>query len=482
MWGRITGVGPRFLRAQGVAAIAALLIAPSILVCGPTQPPRFERIVFVSLDTVRADHLGLYGYPRETSPFLDELASEGAVFERAYAPMPTTAPSHATMFTALYPIQHGVLGNGLRLPDAIETLAEIFLAADFTTAGFVGTHAQWVPTGLSRGFETFNPRPRESDEVYRQADRTVDAALAWLGRCDPCERLFLFVHLFDAHGPLQPPDRHLQVFQSEAAETRERHAAFLQERPGIPLAFYRNDTGGMLFIADRYDAEIHFADAQLRRLYEGMRERGLLEGSLWVVTADHGEGLGNHAFMGHGKAYEEDLRVPLFFHAVDGSLAARRVADLTEHVDLRPTLLELAGLPPEPATAGSSLVPQLMGEPEASPRAVFAQRGRIAQGPHVRRMPQEDPGDLSGDQYAWIEQRWKYLHHLTGDDELYDLEADPLETHDLLQGTAPPVAERLRKSLASRIDELRSSAVAAERPPKLSEETKQELRALGYAP
>ena len=238
----------------------------------------------------------------------------------------------------------------------------------------------------------------------------------------------------------------------------------------------------MLFITDRYDAEIRFADAQLRRLHEGMLGRGLLEGSLWIVTADHGEGLGNHAFMGHGKAYEEDLRVPLLFHAMDGSLAARRVADLTEHVDLRPTVLELAGLSPEPGGAGRSLVPQLLGEPEASPRAVFAQRGRIAHGPHIRRMPEEDAGDLSGDQYAWIEQRWKYMHHLTGDDELYDLEADPHEARNLLQGAAPPVAERLREALAARIDELRSSAIAADRPAELSERAKQELRALGYAP
>ena len=102
-----------------------------------------------------------------------------------------------------------------------------------------------------------------------------------------------------------------------------------------------------------FDSHRHFSRVLLQQ------GRGLLDGSLWIVTADHGEGLGNHAFMGHGKAYEEDLRVPLFFHAVDGSIAARRVTDLTEHVDLRPTLIELAGLPAEPARSGRSLVPSL---------------------------------------------------------------------------------------------------------------------------
>lgn len=342
------GVGG--IRARAVR-VAVLLLAAAAPACGPAPPLRFERIVLVTLDTFRADHLGLHGYPRETSPFLDGLAEDAVVFERAYAPMPITAPSHATLFTALYPIQHGVLSNGGRLPDGAATLAEALRAAGFTTAGFTSTHAHWAPTGLDRGFAHFDARPRESAEVYRRADRTVDAALAWLADCG-CERLFLFVHLFDAHAPLRPPPDHLAVFRSQPEEARRRHVAFLTGHHGLPLAFYGDDPGRMLFIIDRYDAEIRFADAQLRRLYEGLRERGLAEGTLFVVTADHGEGLGNHAFMGHGKIYEEGLRVPLLYHAMDGRLDARRVGAPVEHVDLRPTLLELAGLPAEPLPAG----------------------------------------------------------------------------------------------------------------------------------
>ena len=473
-WMRRAGVGWALLWLALTAGLASAGFAST------GGPPAFDRVVLVSLDTLRADHLPFYGYPRETAPFLSELAREGVVFERAYAPMPTTAPSHATLFTSLYPVQHGLLSNSHRLPDGIATLPERLAAAGFTTVGASGTHAHWGPTGLDRGFARFAPRARESGEVYRRADGTVEAALAALDAASPGERLFLFVHLFDAHAPLRPPPRHLTPFQSEGPEARARHARFLVEQHGIPLAFYKDDPGRLLFIADRYDAEIRFADEQLRRLHDALAARGLAEGTLWVVTADHGEGLGNHRFMGHGKAYEEGLRVPLFFHADGGGLAPRRVAEIVEHVDLAPTLLELLGQAPPERREGRSLVPLLRGGALAESRAAFSQRGRIASGEHVRRLPQEDPGDLSGDQYAWIESRWKYLHHVTGDDELYDLEADPHESRNLLADETDE-AKRLLDLLTGRLRRLSQDAPASI-VPELDEATREELRALGYAP
>jgi arylsulfatase A-like enzyme len=475
--------------------VAALLVPWLAAAAGPearagergdAAPGRFERIVLVTIDTLRADHLGLYGYPRPTSPFLDELAARGVVFERAYAPMPTTAPSHATLFTGLHPLQHGLRSNGLRLAPGVPTLAQRLRSAGFTTAGFTSTHAHWQPTRLDRGFTVLQPRPRELRQVYRQADATVDAALHWLRSCGDCQPLFLFVHLFDPHAPLRPPRRHLDVFQGESPEARSRLVEFLTGSQGLPLSFYRDDPGRMLFIVDRYDAEIRFADEQLRRLYAVV---GSLPGAtLWVVTADHGEGLGQHRFMGHGKAYQEGLHVPLLFHASDGSLAPRRVAELVSHVDMADTLLALAGQGPMERGEGRSLLPLLRGEKVEARPGVFAQRGAIANGPEVRRLPQEDAGDLSGEQYAWIETRWKYLHHERGADELYDLESDPHETRDLLADAAdaasspPPEAARLRETLLRRLAELASRRAATELAPELDAQTREELRALGYLP
>jgi hypothetical protein len=212
--------------------------------------------VLVTLDTLRADHLGLYGYPRPTSPFLDELASRGVVFERAYAPMATTAPSHASIFTSLYPLEHGVVSNGRRLVASFPTLAQRLRASGLRTAGFVSAHAHWSPIDLDRGFEVFDARPRDSREVYRTADRTVDAALDWVSGCTDCDRLLLFVHLFDAHAPLRPPARHLDVFRTASPEARLEHAEFLEASHRVPIAFYSDDPGRMLFIMDRYDAEV----------------------------------------------------------------------------------------------------------------------------------------------------------------------------------------------------------------------------------
>lgn len=480
-------MGGGSLRGFAAALLALGLAAPLGSQAGErgnAAPGRFDRIVLVSIDTLRADHLGLYGYPRVTSPFLDELAAQGVVFERAYAPMPTTAPSHASLFTALHPLQHGLRSNGLRLAAGVPTLAERFREAGFTTAGFTSTHAHWQPTGLDRGFGVFQPRPRELRQVYRQADATVDAVLTWLPGCGDCRPLFLFVHLFDPHAPLRPPRRHLDVFQGESPEARSRLVEFLTGSQGLPLSFYRDDPGRMLFIVDRYDAEIRFVDEQLRRLHAAVA--ALPGATLWVVTADHGEGLGQHRFMGHGKAYEEGLHVPLLFHASDGALAPRRVGALVSHVDVAGTLLELAGQSPMARGEGRSLLPWLRGQEAAGRPGVFAQRGAIASGPGVRRLPQEDAGDLSGEQYAWIESRWKYLHHESGADELYDLERDPHETRDLLAEAAPnqepPEAARLREALLRRLAELSSRKADAGAAPDLDAETREELRALGYLP
>jgi len=210
----------RTLRHAVREVLVLLPLATGFVACAPDPPVRFERVVLVTIDTLRRDHLGVYGYPRDTSAFVDSLAADGVVFERAYAPIPTTAPSHATIFTSLFPVQHGVRTNGQRLPRGIETLASRLGASGFTTAGFASTRVQWLPTGLARDFEVFDANRPDDPHVYRNASRTVDAALAWLERCVECERLFVFVHLFDPHGPLQPPEDHLDVFRAESPDAR----------------------------------------------------------------------------------------------------------------------------------------------------------------------------------------------------------------------------------------------------------------------
>jgi arylsulfatase len=318
--------------------------------CGDPSPHQpaldlpFDRIVLVSIDTLRADHLGSYGYPRDTSPFLDELARQGVVFERAYAAMSTTAPSHATIFTSLYPLQHRLLQNGLKLRDDFLTLAELVADRGFATAGFVSTEVHFAASNLQQGFATLDEPSLSRRQHYRDADETIDAARQWLRGLESDARFFLFVHLYDVHTPMRPPARHLGALSPASEEERRSLTRLLTQQHGIILAPYQGSAEAMLESVTAYDAEIRFADAELRRLFEAIQALGLGRKALWIITSDHGEGLGNHHWLGHSRyIYEEQVRVPLIFYSTEQLPEPRRVSELVEHVDLLPTIASLVG-------------------------------------------------------------------------------------------------------------------------------------------
>jgi len=481
--------------ARAVGVLGAALIA----LCagcdggrpGATAAPAFDGFVLVTLDTLRADHLGTYGYPFGASPFLDELAERSVVFERAYAASATTVPSHATIFTSLYPIQHRVLKNGLALPPAYPTLAERLAQAGFATGGFASTRAHFGVGGLGRGFATFDEPGEEAVAglPYRTASATVDAALRWLEGLDPTDRFFLWLHLYDVHQPLRPPEPHRRAVEPEGGPSRarylrdEHHIASGARRDGF--AVFRRGDRGMVELHTTYDGEIHFVDAELRRLFEVFRRRGLAARTLWIVTSDHGEGLGSHAYKFHGRnIYEEQVRVPLLLYAEDPAVVPRRIDAVVEHVDLLPTIMDLAGSGEAPADVtqplqGRSLVPLLTGgSPRALPeRAAFVQRRSYAQ--EDRRSPLVDRDFEAGGKFALVERRWKYIHRTAGDDELYDLRADPYETRELSQ-RHPEVAAEMKAKLLARAKALRAGA--GPDAEAVDVETIERLRALGYAP
>jgi arylsulfatase A-like enzyme len=486
--------------AGAVRVLAGLLMA---LLAGceggggraPADAPSFDRFVLVTLDTLRADHLGAYGYPFGTSPFLDSLAERSVVFERAYAAMATTVPSHASIFTSLYPIQHRVLKNGLALPGDYATLAELLAQAGFATGAFASTSAHFGVGGLDRGFATFDepPPPAPGAPPYRPAFATVDAALRWLAAFEPGDRFFLWLHLYDTHQPLQPPEAHRLAV---APRTQAEHAArarFLHDEHHIPrggvtprgFAVFRRGDRGMVALHSSYDGEVHFMDAELGRLFEAFRGRGLASGTLWILTSDHGEGLGSHDYKFHGKhIYDEQVRIPLIFHSQEPALAPRRIDTLVEHVDLLPTLADLVGRGADlgarmPPIQGHSLVPLLTGKPSAAwpERSALVQRRSYAE--EDRLSPLVDRDFELGSKFALVERRWKYIHRSHGDDELYDLSADPFETRNLVAREAARAAE-MQARLLERVRQL----VVATGPDAeaVDSETIERLRALGYAP
>ncbi|HET7746899.1 MAG TPA: sulfatase [Vicinamibacteria bacterium] len=429
------------------SALAAALLLPAC-----ARPPAASRpnVLFVTVDTLRADHCSAYGYRRTTTPRLEALAGEGTRFETAYAPMPTTAPSHATMFTALLPRSHGVLKNGQPLGPGPRTLAEVLHAAGYRTAAFVSAAPVDRHAGLGRGFDEYDDVPSErTGEVTR---RRAEAWLARHGYLRPRadrhdERpFFVWVHLYDPHSPYLPPPAYAARFPSAPSASELEKAV------------------------DAYDGEVRFADAQVGALVHHLDQAGRASQTLVVVTADHGEGLMDHGIMGHGLSlYEETLRVPLVFRW-PGTLPAKRVTEPVQLVDLAPTISELAGIQwTGTSPQGRSLAAILLGKEGADPRReAFFQRRQYD-------TPVVDGFRIKGDKHAVRAGRWKYIvAPEEGTAELYDLVADPAERHDL---------RRDRVAEADGLDALikvwhRATARAPSLP--VDEERARALRALGY--
>ena len=427
-------------RGPAVLLVAGLLAAGACRGGGPRAPaPASARhLVLVTIDTLRADRLGCYGYTAAATPQLDRLAAEGALAPQAMAHVPLTRPSHASLLTGLHPAEHGLRDNvSPPLAAGVPTLAETLKAAGFRTAAFVSSIVLSSQSGLSRGFDTYSDRfeaggddARFLNTIQKRGDGATGEAVAWL-RGAPEGRLFLWLHLYDPHDPYEPP---------------EPYASRFADRP--------------------YDGEVAWSDELVGRLRAALEARGLLDQTLVVVTSDHGEGLGEHGETTHGFfAYETTLRVPLIFRG-PGVKPGGRLGVTARGVDVLPTALEMLAVSPPatPAPAGRSLAPALRGQP----------------------MPDEPAYAESllpllhfgwSDLRVLRDGRWKYIQ--APRPELYDLTRDPGET-DNRAAAEPARAEALRNALGRRLAQERAAgtvrADASSVPPDLLEK----LGALGY--
>lgn len=434
-------------------------------------PPRAPDLVIVSLDTVRRDHLSVYGYDRPTTPFLEALAERSAVFEEAFAQETNTAPSHASLFTGLYPHEHGATANGVPLPEGPATLAEAFAAAGYRTGAFVsGFTLGSQVAALDRGFSVWDDEL--PDEVRRDGRDTLDRALAWLGE-GGTQPTFLFLHLFDAHGPYLPHGEELARFHRSEPGPRLDNVA-----PHHQLTYSdgRRITGLWRY-EDRYDAQIHYVDGLVRELVS----RFDLERTIVLVFADHGESLGERYHqIDHGaQLFDEQLRVPLLLSAP--GVSARRIEGLAETVDVASTLLRLAGIgePGGWAPAGRTLDPLLAGSPEAGRRAVFSAARSVPERHADRGYPLDPDRRLySVRSRAWKLIRYPLVEGSANDHalELYDLRADPLERSNLA-GAEPERAQRLLRALEQWLGDGEATGVD---PEALDPETRKRLEALGY--
>lgn len=355
-----------------IALAGLLAIVSVILLIHKYVYGRPYNLVFVSIDTLRADRLGTYGYTRDTSPAIDEFAKQSVVFENNVAVTSWTIPSHMSMFTGLYPTTHGLTRPELRVPQNIPLLAEILKARGYATLGFTGGAYLSKGFGFSRGFdiyksvENFKVKKKGLEASIERAEKALKAV--------PAETpWFLFLHTYDVHCPLRPPAEYESMFKSPDAKPVEGHLCgkdTLKNNPQFGPA-------EALTISDRYDGTIRWVDNKLSRLFDLLKARGDLEKTVVVITSDHGEEFFEHGILGHERTvHRQVLMVPLIIRAPGFSPA--RVKEPIGQVDIFPTVLDLLGAP-IPENQGVSLVAMMKGKSSESPRPFqFSELDRTA--------------------------------------------------------------------------------------------------------
>jgi arylsulfatase A-like enzyme len=357
---------------------AALLAGLTLggLGCAAAPPD----VLLVVTETLRADRLGCYGYPAATSPELDAFAENAVLFERALAASTLTAPSHASLMTSRWVGGHGIgIQNGTSRLDGEPTLAGILAAAGYDTAAFVGNFVLRRSTGLDAGFALYDDElpdlePNRPTYVERKAEETTERALAWLSSRGP-QPIFLFVHYQDPHGPyLAPPPYDAELPELAPEGGTPLASLEVHEGPGGVPAYQRvaGDQRPGAY-QRRYAQEVAYFDASFGRLLRAVRARG--RPLVVAFTADHGESFGEQGYwFQHGHAATPELgRVPLLLEA-KGLVPGRRDA-LVHHVDLMPTLLELAGVPAPGDLRGVALGPYLRGDEPLPERPLFCDVG-----------------------------------------------------------------------------------------------------------
>jgi choline-sulfatase len=423
------------LVAGAAAAVISLTVLAAISHASLSQTPTPPRpnVLLITIDTVRADRIGAYGYARASTPVLDRLAREGVRFLDATSQAPLTGPAHAALLTGIYPARLGVRDNATTpVPESATTAAEAFKAGGYRTGGFVGAFVVSAPYGFAQGFDVFDADfPGFADaqklQVQRRGAAVVDAALTWLdaGSAAP---FFGWVHLYDAHAPYEPP----APFDAR-------------------------------FKASPYDGEIAFVDACIGRLIAALERSGRLDRTIVAVVADHGESLGEHGEAEHGMfLYDGVLRVPWIMRLPARAHAGTTIEPQVRAIDVLPTLAALAGVA-LPRVDGESLAPVIDG---------------------VRR--QDTPPSYAETyypkwHYGWSELRslrdgrWKYID--APKPEIYDLRADAAERRNVV-GQRAPLANGMSAALQRLAAGFGPAATAT--APQPDADTLARLRSLGY--
>lgn len=487
----------------------------AVVGCDSSETAERPNILFVVWDTVRADHLSLYGHQRRTTPFLDEWARGARVYDNCISVGSTTVPSHASMFTGLLPTEHGTSNERYVLSDKFETLAELLQAADYSTymfsanpfvshwkeyasltQGFDMVEHPWSEQYYSRAVRITLSKVKRYDRSNPLADRIrtgkplihwnvkASGELAqrgvenWLPQQDPNHPFFIFINYMEAHAPLLPSDEHRRQMMSP-----ERvRASYNVDRKFMAVWSYvfgleEYTPEEIALTAATYDAAILELDILFQKLIASLSAGGYLENTIVVLLSDHGDQLGEHHMLDHQfSVYEPLMRIPLVIHYPKRFAPGRDGRPVT-NLDMFPTLLELAGVQPPVPTKGISL----LNTPD--------QRPRLGECPHpmygplkkiLRNYPAFDPRPWRRSLRAYYNAPYKFIQSSDARHELYNLEEDPAELRNLLR-EQPQLAQRLEAELRTYLT-LRGPAEAPPPPPRhqLTPEEIQGLKDIGY--
>ncbi len=430
-------------RASRPLSLGILLLALGLSTCSRAPAPRAKRVILVTCDTLRADHLGCYGYDLPTSPAVDRFAKDATLYESAWSTTSVTAPAIASLMTGQLPDELGVAGgNPFILPSAFETLAETLVKSGVRTSAVV---SNWVlrrpappnaDAGIPQGFEHYDDTMTHREELRpmfeRTGEETTDAAIAWLSSAAASKDapFFLWVHYQDPHGPYTPPPGFAERFARPAdpAEKELQVGEAARVRGAIPAYQKFGDERKPSSYRARYDGEIASFDAAFGRLMTWLEQHGMLDDALVVFTADHGESLGerDYWFCHEQNLHVEESRIPLVVRFPKDGRGERR-GDAVSLLDLHPTVLEALGVAPKKRLGSSLFDPSAARADRVLPQTVRA------------------VGD-AGRSTAVVAKNLHLVVDAREPPHLYDLAKDPREENDLAAKEPAALAALLERA------------------------------------
>ncbi|MFC1799418.1 sulfatase [Candidatus Eisenbacteria bacterium] len=448
--------GKTWLIVLGIVAVVSV----ALIILGGGDSRVGPSIILISVDTLRPDHLGCYGYGRDTSPGLDAFAKESLRFETCFAQAPNTRPSCSSILTGFLPHETKVFSNKYALPAGVNTAAELLRQHGYKTLAVVSNFVLTGDSGFEQGFDFYDDQMGEEELIRgipeRIAEHTTSAAVS-LMRLNRKDGFFMWIHYQDPHGPYTPPPPYNEMFVDPRLEPVELEANdTVTGVGGIPSYQKLPGYSDYNHYVSQYDGEIRYLDEHFARLIQALKEMGIYDTALIIFTADHGEGMGERDYyFAHGEfIYNNLIRVPLIVKYGSDLKGVSR--DAAQTLDIVPTMLDVAGIVPGQGYRGSSLLGEI-----PPGRTIFSER----------------PGD-----YALIQDGLKLIRHTDQPAlELYSMEGDPAETINLASDAEHASQAKIMAGELERVrkkDRLMGKVRSDQ--PRISKERAEKFKALGY--